>query len=442
MALSSPAPAPKPSQSPSPSPSPPPPLQHCFPEDSELSPPRSVKELLDRAADRLEQASEPPRLCKNPDAAQPSAATQTSERRHREALACAEEALRHDDQSVEAHHNRALALLSLGQPEQARLALTHALALAPDDPETLADAAELYIHHLPASSENTQIGLAYARHGKLQAQRSHPSSESKHRPTAQLATPAPSKAAAKASTRSERPPRPVAGTGQPSLLTQLLILEGQALSDLGRASAALAPLEEAIARSDSNQARYERGLVLFDLCRLKDAQRSFAELLKRTPDDAWVHHQLGLVLEMLGEPLAAERELASARKLAPQDFPEPLPIGKQEFRTLVSQEIVALPEQARSDLRLVALELTDLPNLADLTVDQPTLSPTIVGLFRGLPLGMPESEPRSIVLYRKNLLRIVTSRDELRTQVRTTLLHELGHLRGEDDDELRARGLE
>ncbi|MBP6608909.1 MAG: metallopeptidase family protein, partial [Deltaproteobacteria bacterium] len=144
----------------------------------------------------------------------------------------------------------------------------------------------------------------------------------------------------------------------------------------------------------------------------------------------------------LGESEAAEKELASARKLAQQDFPDPLPISVSDFRTVVDEEVAALPQQSRSDLRLLRLELADLPDIADLTADQPILSPTIVGLFRGLPLGLPDSEPRSIVLYRKNLLRIVATREEFRAQVRTTLLHELGHLRGEDDDELRARGLE
>ena len=47
-----------------------------------------------------------------------------------------------------------------------------------------------------------------------------------------------------------------------------------------------------------------------------------------------------------------------------------------------------------------------------------------------------------MVLYRKNLARAVTSREELVEQIRVTLLHEIGHLRGEDDLELAARGLE
>jgi predicted Zn-dependent protease with MMP-like domain len=56
--------------------------------------------------------------------------------------------------------------------------------------------------------------------------------------------------------------------------------------------------------------------------------------------------------------------------------------------------------------------------------------------------GEDDDEPRSIVLYRKNLARAVTSRAELEKQVRITLWHEIGHLRGADEDDLRERGIE
>src|SRR5689334_12617504 len=52
------------------------------------------------------------------------------------ALACAEEAARAAPKSVEAHHDRAAALLHLGRLDEARDALGLALALGPDDPET------------------------------------------------------------------------------------------------------------------------------------------------------------------------------------------------------------------------------------------------------------------------------------------------------------------
>ena len=54
----------------------------------------------------------------------------------------------------------------------------------------------------------------------------------------------------------------------------------------------------------------------------------------------------------------------------------------------------------------------------------------------------PGDEPVSIVLYRKNLARAVKTRAELTEQIRDTLLHEIGHLEGLDEDDLRRRGME
>jgi predicted Zn-dependent protease with MMP-like domain len=89
----------------------------------------------------------------------------------------------------------------------------------------------------------------------------------------------------------------------------------------------------------------------------------------------------------------------------------------------------------------------DLPAVEDLTAVDPPLSPAILGLYRGPPERedcLPEDGPRcrSIVFYRRNLARFARDRGELAEQVRVTLLHELGHLHGESDEELRARGLE
>ncbi|MFO0574918.1 MAG: metallopeptidase family protein [Polyangia bacterium] len=440
-------------------------LQRCFPEDTALSPPRSLSALLGRSADRYELAAQPavhhapgsrdtaapgpsdPRGATDPqgttaakdtkdtkdtkdakDAKDPKAATDAL---YRESLACADEALRIDPRAVEALHNRGLALQALGQLEAARDAFTRALAIDPDDAETLAGAADLYVNHLPASAEYSAIGVEYARRGeqRLRAVRNR--------------------------------------EGRKPLLGRLMLLEGQGLIDLGRAREALGRLDASIATSDTVQARYERALALFDLCRFADAKRGFQDVLERDADDAWAHYHLGLVLEQLGQPAAAETELGTARRLAPQDFTAPLSVSPAEFKAIVDKEVLALPPELRADLRHVALETAELPDLSDLRAEEPPLSPTILGLFRGLPLPTPqslptpaermsagaapalppaqalgESEQRTIVLYRKNLLRAVKTRDELVQQVRMTLLHELGHLRGEDDDELRARGLE
>src|SRR4029078_6904878 len=51
-----------------------------------------------------------------------------------------------------------------------------------------------------------------------------------------------------------------------------------------------------------------------------------------------------------------------------------------------------------------------------------------------------DTDDRAIVLYRRNLLRTVKDGAELDQAIARTLLHEVGHLRGEDDGSPRRRG--
>lgn len=432
-------------------------LVRCFPEDTVLSPARPVTALLARSADRYELAAaggvpRPPAAAAGPNAVPPAAPDKTAPDRsapgrpapdkaapdkaaidalYREALACADEALRIEPRTIEALHNRGLALQALGQLDGARDAFTRALAIDPDDAETLAGAADLYINHMQPNGEYASIGIEYARRGVQRLRRAS---------RGQALKPGQGPANLPANLRED----------QRALLARLILLEGQGLIDLGQPRAALVRFDTSIATRDSAQARYERAVALFDLCRFPEAKRGLQEVLARDTGDAGAHHHLGLVLEQLGQAEAAEVEFAAARRLAPADYPELLPVSAQEFRALVDKEVQGLLPEQRADLRHVSLETADLPDLTDLRAEDPPLSPTILGLFRGLPLPTPQSterdphsaEQRTIVLYRKNLLRAVKSREELVEQVRMTLLHELGHLRGEDDEELRSRGLE
>src|SRR5215213_7424062 len=103
------------------------PLRRCFPEIPTWSDPQ-VLDLLDRATAYQEDDD------------------------FDGVLACAEEAARQAPRSVEAHHNRALAFMRLGRFDEARDGLALALALAPEDPECLELAAELFINRLPPSA--------------------------------------------------------------------------------------------------------------------------------------------------------------------------------------------------------------------------------------------------------------------------------------------------
>ena len=139
--------------------------------------------------------------------------------------------------------------------------------------------------------------------------------------------------------------------------------------------------------------------------------------------------------------------LARARALAPDEFPPPVEITIAEMAAEIRRAVAALPPEARTKAALVPITVADVPDSADLAASDPPFPPTILGLFRGLPLGespAPGEHPpaRAIVLYRMNLARAVRSRAELTEQIDRTIRHELGHLDGLDEDDLRRRDLE
>jgi tetratricopeptide (TPR) repeat protein len=404
---------------------PPRPLRRCFPARPAWVD-AAVADLLDRAADLFDAGD------------------------YTGALVCAEEAARQAPRSVEAHHNRAVALLHLERLEEARDALALALALAPGDPETLEAAADLYINQLPPSADRSLLGLEYARRAN-------------HR--------VPTRDAARRA--------------------RLDLLEGQALIDLGRSAEALRRLDASLAATpDVAAAEYERGVALFELCRFDDARRMFQKVLVGESDHAHALYHLGLIEERLGHDEAAARHLAAATADDPKAFPAQLPVTQADFAARVQRAVTALGPDVRKDLSGIPVEAADLPASEDLTAENPPLSPTILGLFRGLPLDWTARAPtptqavragkkgltgaqigtgegasgpsgtssgagssvrcgiaadvpdRAIVLYRRNILRTVHDDKELDQAIQRTLLHEIGHLRGEDDGSLRDRGLE
>jgi Flp pilus assembly protein TadD/predicted Zn-dependent protease with MMP-like domain len=314
--------------------------------------------------------------------------------------------------SVEAQHLRGAALAALGRDQEAQLAYQLALALDPDDPETLRAVADFYINGKGERGRDAlRLGLELAQRGSRRAE----------------------------ARRRRNPP----------LVADLAVLEAQALNDLGRSDEALgrvaAALRIAPGRGD---ALHEKGVALFDLSRFTEARAVLQKALGIQPDDAYTHQMLGLTLEQLGDARTAEAELARAHELAPGELTRPVVIPQAEFQKEVDAVVAGLPPARKARVRAIKIEVADLPDPIDLAAVTPPFPPTILGLYRG-PVGhaaelppQPSDEPVSIVLYRKNLARAVKSRTELTEQIRDTLLHEIGHLEGLDEDDLRRRGME
>jgi Flp pilus assembly protein TadD/predicted Zn-dependent protease with MMP-like domain len=328
------------------------------------------------------------------------AARQFEKGRWADALECARQASRIDQGNVAAHHFRGAALAELGQYDEARTAYARALALDPDDPEVLRSAADLYVRRL-GGRDDLELALAYVRRALPRAQKGK----------------------------------------DKLLLKELHLLASMALDDLGRPQAALVESARAVELDPKDrEARRERGVALFELARFDQARAELASLAAEEPD-AWAEQYLGLIAERAHDDAGAQLHFARAQTLDPEAF-KPVAAPKPElFAQMVREESVHLPPEILRGLSQTEVQVQDLPEVADLVATDPPLSPGILGLFRPPPDGSPRDKKPAIILYRRNLARAARSEEELRREVRDTLLHEVGHLNGEDDEQLRDRGL-
>ncbi|MFU8947009.1 metallopeptidase family protein [Mycetocola zhadangensis] len=111
-------------------------------------------------------------------------------------------------------------------------------------------------------------------------------------------------------------------------------------------------------------------------------------------------------------------------------------LDADKFEALVGEIFDDLPDDMVDGLDNVVIVIDDLPE--DGSLD-------LLGLYTGVALtdrgqyGFGEL-PDMISIYRLPLLSIVESEDELREQVRITLVHEIAHFYGIGDDELHSLG--
>jgi predicted Zn-dependent protease with MMP-like domain len=243
--------------------------------------------------------------------------------------------------------------------------------------------------------------------------------------------------------------RVAAEAGDDELAGALALAEGQALAGLGDPGAALPRLEEALRRLPGDlEVLVERGQALHELGRFAEAARALDEALRIDPDDAWALHAAGLAAEYLGRGRDAERMLARARELEPESFPPPVSLSPEAFEAAVEEALERLPEPVRRYLSNVAISVEDLPSAEELRGSDPPLSPSILGIFRGAPLPQKASMdpwshfPSSIALFQRNLERYARDPEELAREIEVTLLHEVGHFLGLDEEGLRERGLD
>ena len=113
-----------------------------------------------------------------------------------------------------------------------------------------------------------------------------------------------------------------------------------------------------------------------------------------------------------------------------------LVVSPARFDELVDAALAEVPDKLFDLVENCALLIEEEP--------PPDLVGTL-GLYEGTPLSERDSQysgvlPDRIYIFKGPLLRMVRSESELIEEVRITVLHEIGHFFGIEDDELHDLG--
>ncbi|HIG53649.1 MAG TPA: metallopeptidase family protein [Candidatus Latescibacteria bacterium] len=122
-------------------------------------------------------------------------------------------------------------------------------------------------------------------------------------------------------------------------------------------------------------------------------------------------------------------------------------VPRRAFEKLVEKALERLPEEFRQALDNLAIVIEDWPDPAIVEEITGDSEEVLYGLFTGTPL--PERRfddsgdlPPVIALYQGPLEEDFPERSELAREVEITLVHELAHFMGFDEDTVREYGYE
>jgi len=123
-------------------------------------------------------------------------------------------------------------------------------------------------------------------------------------------------------------------------------------------------------------------------------------------------------------------------------------MDRTRFARLVTEVLNDLPEEFSSRLTNVEVVVEDAPSKAQLrSVGLDPATDTLFGLYEGVPLEERDQHtlgapllPDKISLFYRPIVDECADENEMRAEIRTTVLHEIAHFFGMDDDELERWG--
>jgi len=118
---------------------------------------------------------------------------------------------------------------------------------------------------------------------------------------------------------------------------------------------------------------------------------------------------------------------------------------RSDFERLVLQALEEIPDQFRDALQNIDIQVRWRPTITELR-SAGVRRGSLFGLYLGVPLtkrghGYSMALPDTIVVYQQTHERHCRSDAEIVEQVRQTVLHEVGHYLGIDEDRLQELGI-
>lgn len=122
-------------------------------------------------------------------------------------------------------------------------------------------------------------------------------------------------------------------------------------------------------------------------------------------------------------------------------------LSRAEFERAVAEALERIPPHLRRYLDNVVVEVRERPDRSlAVHFDDGEVPDDLLGLYVGctLPERGPAADasplPDRILIFRRNLQAMCRTREELIDEIRITVLHEVGHHFGLDEDELAELG--
>lgn len=116
-------------------------------------------------------------------------------------------------------------------------------------------------------------------------------------------------------------------------------------------------------------------------------------------------------------------------------------LSREEFEQAVGDALDSLPERFSRLVENVAIAVEEEPAVEDLeSLDDGDPESELLGIYRGVALTERSHDmpmlPDEIAIFRGPINRVAQSREEAVDEIRETIVHELGHYFGVDEEEL------